>query len=205
VPLPLACRAPLEQLAHLRLDRLDAPLERSTVAILLELLPRLEDIPGDLEPVEAERLLGAEAEVGVEGEVAAQMGPADLPLLRVEAVVGREAVGADDPVEGVAEQPVQVLLAAVGRDPQHGRLFAEGAPERARLAAQVPAGLVDVERARRTYLLEELVVDRLERGGGAGEDRVDRPDHDRAAKKPEATSIAVYCQAVPFVTESRPT
>src|SRR6266536_2655093 len=79
--------------------------------------------------------------------------------------------------------PVQVLLATVRRDPQNGRLFAEGAPERARLAAQVPAGLVDVERRRCTGPLEQLVVDRRQRLGGAGEDRVDRPDCDRAAKQ----------------------
>src|SRR6266536_5314879 len=56
-------------------------------------------------------------------------------------------------------------------------------PERARLAAQVPAGLVDVERRRCTGPLEQLVVDRRQRLGGAGEDRVDRPDCDRAAKQ----------------------
>src|SRR6266540_1146249 len=67
---------------------------------------------------------------------------------RLEAVVSAEAIGADDAGELVADQPVQVLLAAVGRDPQHRRLFAEGAPERARLAAQVPAGLIDVECRR---------------------------------------------------------
>lgn len=111
------------------------------------------------------------------------MRPAHLPPLRIEAVVGRETVGADDAGELVADQPVQVLLAAVGCDPQHRRLFAEGAPERARLPAEIPAGLVDVERARRPRLLEQLLVDRLERLGGAGEDRVDRPDRDRAAKQ----------------------
>jgi hypothetical protein len=37
----------------------------------LELLPGVEDVPRDLEPVEAERFLWSRAEVGVEGEVAA--------------------------------------------------------------------------------------------------------------------------------------
>src|SRR6266508_3837835 len=105
-------------------------------------------VPGHLEPVEAERLLRSEAEVCVEAEVAAQMRPADLPPFRLEAVVSAEAIGANNAGELVADQPMQVLLATVGRDPQHRRLFAEGAPERARLAAQVPAGLVDVERRR---------------------------------------------------------
>jgi hypothetical protein len=71
VSLALAGRAPFEQWPHLLLDRGDALLERVTVAVLLELFPGMEDIPCDLEPVEPERLLRAEAEVGVEGEVAA--------------------------------------------------------------------------------------------------------------------------------------
>src|SRR5262245_46788415 len=56
-------------------------------------------------------------------------------------------------------------------------------PERARLAAEVPAGLVNVERARCTSLLEQLLVDGLKRLAGAGEDRVDRADGDRAAEQ----------------------
>ncbi len=78
---------------------------------------------------------------------------------------------------------MQVLLAPVGRDPQDGRPLAEGTPERARLTAQVPAGLVDVERGGITCPLEQLVVDRLERLGRASEDRVDRPDRERAAEQ----------------------
>jgi hypothetical protein len=70
VPLPLAGRAPLEQRPHLRFDHRDALLERGAVAVLLELLPRVEDVPGDLQPVEPERFLWSRAEVGVEGEVA---------------------------------------------------------------------------------------------------------------------------------------
>src|SRR6266542_1051495 len=128
VPLPLACRAPLEQRQHLHLDRRDLPLQRGAVAVVLELLPSLEDVPGHLEPVEAERLWRAEAEAGGEGEVAAQMRPADLPPFRLEAVVSAEAIGANNAGELVADQPVQVLLATVRRDPQHRRLFAEGAP-----------------------------------------------------------------------------
>jgi hypothetical protein len=134
VPLPFARRAPFEQRPHLRLDHRDALLECGAVAVLLELLPGVEDVPGDLEPVEAEGFLGALAEVGVEGEVAAQMRPTDLPPFRLKAVIGGEAVGADDAGEATADQAVQVLLAAVGGDPQHRRLFAEGAPERARFA-----------------------------------------------------------------------
>src|SRR6266516_3316567 len=118
------CRfpAPLKQWPQLVLDLADPPLQGGTVAVLLELPPGLEDVPGDLETVEAERFLGALAEVGMEGEVAAQVRPADLPPLGFEAVVGAEAVGAHDAGERVAEQSVEVLLAAVGRDPQHRRL-----------------------------------------------------------------------------------
>src|SRR5438552_2921926 len=117
VPLPLAGRAPLEQRPHLRFDRRDALSERVAVAVLLELLPSLEDVPGDLESVEAERLLLSRAEVGVEGEVSTKMRPAHLPALRLEAVVGAEAIRADTAREAVADEAVQVLLAAVGRAP----------------------------------------------------------------------------------------
>jgi len=68
------------------------------------------------------------------------------------------------------------------RDPQYRRLFAEGTPERAHLTAQVPAGLVDVERASTRGLLEQLPVDWLERRGGTSEDRVDRANRDRTAE-----------------------
>ena len=183
MPLPFPGRAPLEQRPHLLLDHRDALLQGGAVAVLLKLLPGLKDVPGDLEPVETERLLRAEAEVGMEGEVAAQVRPAHLPPLRLQAVIGAEAIGADDTGEVAADQPVQMLLTPVGRDPQHRGLFAEGAPERARLTAQVPAGLVDVERAGITCPLEQLVVDRLERLGRASEDRVDRPDRERAAER----------------------
>jgi hypothetical protein len=79
--------------------------------------------------------------------------------------------------------PVQVHLAAVGRDPQHGRVFAEGAQRVGGSPLRYPASLVDVERARRARLLEQLVVDRFEHLGGAGEDRVDRADRDRAPEQ----------------------
>jgi len=183
VPLPLACRAPFEQRPQLLLDRLDALLERGAVAVLLELLPGVEDVPGHFETVESKRFLRSRAEVGVVGEVAAQVRPTDLTPFRLEAVVGAEAVRAEDAGEAVADEPVQVLLAAVGRNPQHRRLFAEGAPERARLATEVPTRLVDVERARATGLLEQFVVDRLQRLAGAGKDRLDRPHRDRTAEQ----------------------
>jgi hypothetical protein len=64
VPLPLPGRAPLEQRPHLPLDRGDALLQCGAVAVLLELLPSVEDVPGDLEPVQAERFLASGAEVG---------------------------------------------------------------------------------------------------------------------------------------------
>jgi hypothetical protein len=48
-----------------------------------ELLPGVEDVPGHLEPVVPERFLRAEAEVGVEGEVATQVRPANLPSFRL--------------------------------------------------------------------------------------------------------------------------
>jgi hypothetical protein len=109
--------------------------------------------------------------------------PAHLPPGRVEAVVGDEAVGADDASELVTEQRVQMLLAPAGGDPQDGGALTERAPERAQLAGEIPAGLVDVERAGRTRLLEQRLVDRLQCLAGASEDRVDRPGRNRAAKQ----------------------
>src|SRR6266540_5124521 len=70
---PLSFRSPFEQPAHLPFDRLDAFLEGGAVAVFLELLPGLEDGPGELEAVQAEGFLRSESEVGVEGEVAAQV------------------------------------------------------------------------------------------------------------------------------------
>ncbi len=58
VPLPFSGRAPLEQRPHLSLDRGDALLQCGAVAVLLELPPAMEDVPGHLEPIKPERLLG---------------------------------------------------------------------------------------------------------------------------------------------------
>src|SRR6266508_28626 len=80
-------------------------------------------------------------------------------------------------------EPVEVPLAAIRGDPQHRCLLAEGTPERARLAVEVPAGLIDVQRRRCVRLLEQLLVDRLERLRGTGEDRVDRPHRNRASEQ----------------------
>jgi len=70
---PLSFRSPFEQPAHLPFDRFDAFLEGGAVAVFLELLPGLEDGPGELEAVQAEGFLRSESEVGAEGEVAAQV------------------------------------------------------------------------------------------------------------------------------------
>ena len=64
LPLLFAGRAPLEQRLHLFLDRCHLLLEGGAVVVSLELFPGVEDVPGHLEPVEAERLLRAGAEVG---------------------------------------------------------------------------------------------------------------------------------------------
>jgi hypothetical protein len=66
VPVAFACQAPFEQRPHLAFDRFDPLLEGGAVAVLLELLPGLENVPGGLEAVQAERFLGSQAEVGVE-------------------------------------------------------------------------------------------------------------------------------------------
>jgi hypothetical protein len=96
------------------LDRFDALLQCIAVTVLLELLPGVEDVPGDLKSVEPERLLGAEAEVGVEGEVATQVRPTDLPPLRLEAVVGAEAIGAQTPLKSSPMRPCRCCLPRSG-------------------------------------------------------------------------------------------
>ena len=85
-------------------------MEGGAVAVFLELLPGLEDVPGDLEAVQAEGFLRSQSKVGVEGEVAAQMRPADLPPFRLEAVVSAEAIGANDAGELVASCALANML-----------------------------------------------------------------------------------------------
>ena len=46
MPLAFAGRAPLEQRPHLRSDLFDPLLEGGAVAVVLELLPGVEDLPG---------------------------------------------------------------------------------------------------------------------------------------------------------------
>jgi deazaflavin-dependent oxidoreductase (nitroreductase family) len=70
----------------------DALPECVPVSVSLELLPRLENVPGHLEPLEAERFLWTRAKVGVEGEVTTTVRPAHLPPRGIKAVVGRERV-----------------------------------------------------------------------------------------------------------------
>ena len=51
------------------------------------------------------------------GEVAQEVGPAELPLGRVDVVVAAPAVGADDPGEAFAEQRPGLERVPAGRDP----------------------------------------------------------------------------------------
>ena len=146
-----ACSSSVRSLC---LERRDLRLEPGAVAVGLVAVPGGEEVVGDLEAVAAELfLLGHAFAVG--GEVAEQVGPAELPLARVEVVVAAPAVGADDPGEALAEQRPGLEAVAAGRDPEHRGAAGQRAPERPAAAGGLPAGLVDVDdRGRLDPLLE---------------------------------------------------
>ena len=80
---------------ELAAQRADAALEFTAVAGVLVDLPRPEQLRADAQPVLAEFVLGGEA-VGVGGEVALQMRPADLAAAQREVRVGPPAIRRDD-------------------------------------------------------------------------------------------------------------
>lgn len=73
------------------LQRSDAPLELCALTGVLEDLPRPEDLVADPEAVLAELLVGAAA-LGMKGEVALQVRPADLSSPDGQVAVGPPAV-----------------------------------------------------------------------------------------------------------------
>ena len=127
------------------LERRDLALQAGAVAVGVEVIPGREQTLGDVESPLAELLLGGEP-LGVGGQVADQVRPAGLAALWIEAAVGPPAIGADDALEVLAEQGRRLALVAVGGDAKDGDLRSDGAPQGALGAAQLPAGLVDVER-----------------------------------------------------------
>src|SRR4051794_41848526 len=72
---------------------------------------------------------------------------------------------------------------AVGVDAQHGVTVGKGAPQRAPIAGSAPAGLVHVERPRRTDALEQIGVGIGQGVGDALQDRVDRPGANARAEQ----------------------
>src|SRR5262249_1177893 len=134
----------LERCAQLVLERCDLGLRPGAVAVCLVGLPGAEEVAGDLQAVLAERLLFGHA-FAVGGEVAQEVGPAELPLCRVEVVVAAPAVRADDPGEAFAEQRPGLEGVPAGGDPNDGGAAGQHTPEGAVAAGGLPAGLVDVD------------------------------------------------------------
>jgi hypothetical protein len=121
-----------------------------------------EDAAGDREASRAEVLLGSEP-LAVGGEVAHEVGRAELAPFGVEVVVGPAAVGAGDAGEVLAEQRPDLALVPVSGDSEDRCAGGERAPERALAAAQAPAGLVDVDGRRGADLKAKLAKGRHRR------------------------------------------
>ena len=149
--------AALKQRFELPLERRDLALQAAAVAVGAEVIPGREQAPGYVEPLLAELLLGGEP-FGVGGQIADQVRPAGLAALRIEATVGPPAIGADDALEVLAEQGRGLALVAVGGDAKDGGLRSDGAPQGALSAAQLPAGLIDVERRCRADAGKQVLI-----------------------------------------------
>jgi hypothetical protein len=117
------------------------------------------------------------AAVGVEGEIALQMRPADLPPLEWQVAVGPPAIAGDDR-PGVGEQRLGAVLVTVGLNGQDRVALGDGAPERALAPLPPPAGLIHVQRPRPGDPFEQVLTGLGQRIGGAGEDRIDGADRD---------------------------
>src|SRR5436190_1174000 len=105
------------------------------------------------------------------------MRPAELAPARIEVVIGPPAVGADDRLR-VAKQRLGLLAVARRGDPERGRLVAEGAPEEARLARLLPAGLIDADDRGAANSIAKPFLGLAQGRAGAPDDRVDGPDRD---------------------------
>jgi hypothetical protein len=148
------------------------PLEPGPVAVALEPLPGLEQVVRDHEAGVSEVFLFAHA-FAVGGEVAQEVGPAELPLDGFEVVVAAPAVRADDAGEALAEQRPGLERVPAGRDPEHRGPAREHAPQGAAAAGGLPAGLVDVDDLGCLDPPLELGVGAGERVPGPLDDRVD--------------------------------
>lgn len=116
----------------------------------------------------------AASPLAVGGEVAHEVGPAELAPLGVEVVVGPPAIGAGDAPEVLAEERLGLALVPVGRDPEERRPLGQRAPKRAPLSRRAPAGFVHVHGGSGADLLVQSGVGRCERFAGALDDGVDR-------------------------------
>jgi hypothetical protein len=155
-------RRVLEQRPELLLERGDPFEQAGSITFGPEGVPGCEDAAGDREASRAEVLLGSEP-LAVGGEVAHEVGRAELAPFGVEVVVGPAAVGAGDAGEVLAEQRPDLALVPVSGDSEDRCAGGERAPERALAAAQAPAGLVDVDGRRGADLKAKLAKGRHRR------------------------------------------
>lgn len=90
------------------------------------------------------RLPGATG-LGSPPQVAHQMRPAQLPTLRVQAVVGAQAVRGDPPDKTGPQQGVQLRLPAPVREQKQGRHRADRHPQPGLARPLVPTGLIHMD------------------------------------------------------------
>ena len=113
----------------------DPASELAAVAVLLELLPGLEEAVRDREAGAAEFVLFAHS-FAVGGEVSEEVGPAELAAVGVEVVVAAVAVGADDAVVAFAEDGLRLGGVAAGGNP-NGAVVGVSAPGSQRRSPRV--------------------------------------------------------------------
>ena len=164
-----------DERAQVGFDRRDLVGEPGAVLVFVVAVPGLEEAAGELEAVLAEVLLGREP-FGVEAEVSLEVAPACLPAFGVDLVVGPPAVGAADAGKPLAEEFLEPVVVAVGRDQEDRRLGRGRGPERAVSPSGDPACLVDVDRSRAEHRPDQGLMRLCERECAASADRVDSPD-----------------------------
>ena len=112
----------------------------------------------------------------MEAEVSLEVAPACLPAFGVDLVVGPPAVGAADAGKPLAEEFLEPVAVAVGRDQEDRRLGRGRGPERPVFPGRCPACLVDVDRRRAEHRPNQGLMRLCERECAASADRVDSPD-----------------------------
>lgn len=99
-------------------------------------------------------------------EVATQMGPAQLPLRDVQAVIGTPAVRADDADHRLAQQGGQADQTTTGMQDKAGHRGRRGHPQPAALTGLLPASFIGVLARRLPHCLESFGMGRGQRLAG---------------------------------------